>query len=130
MSTPEREINFQGRAMWVKVPSPEAILVWQRTVRRLQGEDVTGWNGAQVMQALERARKIIDSVLANDIDKDWLDDGMLDGTIKFQEATQIIQLTLEAFAETEEPANRAERRAATKRAPAKKAVRRKPAAKP
>jgi hypothetical protein len=122
---PEREIEFQGRAIWVKMPGPEQLLVWQRTVTRLQSADVTGWNGDQVMSAMERARKIIDSVILNQVDKDWLDDQMLDGAVRLQEASGLITQTVEAFAEDD---NRASRRAAAKKTvPAKKAVRKKAA---
>ncbi len=116
--TLEAEIEFQGREMFVKMPSPEQLLVWKRTLAKLQGagED---WNGAQVMAALERARMIIDSVLVHATDVDWLDDEMLAGRIDLKGTSQIIHKAVEAFAET---GNREERRAA-KKAPAKKAAR-------
>jgi hypothetical protein len=118
----EREITFKERAIWVRVPSPEQLLVWKRTVSKLQSADVDGWNGSQVMDALERTRKIIDSVLVHEVDKDWLDDQMLDGNLGLIDTAQIIQLTVEAFAEGD---NREARRAAQK--PAKKAARKKAA---
>jgi hypothetical protein len=124
---PEQEIEFAGRKLWVKMPSPEQLLVWKRTLKKLQGAEVEGWNGEQVMAALERTRSIIDSVLAHDGDKDWLDDEMLAGTIGLMETAQIIQKTVEAFAQAAEAeGNRATRRAA-KKAPAKKATRKKAA---
>lgn len=119
----EREITFRDRAIWVRMPAPEQILVWKRTLKQLQAADIQGWNGEQVMAALERTRLIIDSVLLHQIDKDWLDDEMLAGTLKLQETSQIILLAVEAF---NAPENRADRRAAAKRAPAKKASRKAP----
>lgn len=118
----EREITFKDRVIWVRVPTPEQLLVWKRTVQKLQGADVDGWNGEQVMTALERTRKIIDSVLVHETDKDWLDDQMLDGSVGLIDTAQIIQMTVEAFAEND---NREARRAAAK--PAKKAARKKAA---
>ena len=56
VATPELEIEFEGRQIWVRMPSPEQLLVWKRTLTQLQGADVTGWNGEQVMKALERTR--------------------------------------------------------------------------
>lgn len=118
---PEREIEFEGRMIWVKLPSPEQLLVWQRTMTRLQGADVTTWNGDQVMAALERARKIIDSMIMNNVDKDWLDDEMLAGSLPIGRVFELITLTVEAFADDD---NRASRRAAAKKTtPAKKAAR-------
>lgn len=125
---PEQEIEFAGRTLWVKMPSPEQLLVWKRTLRKLQGADVEGWNGEQVMSALERTRAIIDSVLAHEVDKDWLDDEMLAGTIGLKDTAQLIQMTVEAFASAAEAeGNRETRRAAKKAAPAKKATRKKAA---
>lgn len=120
----ERPIPFRGRELWVKLPSPEQMIVWRRTMKMLQGPDVEGWNGEQAMNALERARTIIDSILVNRPDRVWLDDLMLDGDppLDFREAAGIITATFQAFGnddtETGKPA--------TKRAaPAKKATRRK-----
>jgi hypothetical protein len=123
---PEQEIEFKGRKLWVKMPTPEQLLVWKRTLKKLQGADVSGWNGEQVMKALERTRLIIDSVLAHDTDKEWLDDEMLAGTVGLMETAAIINGTVEAFADAAEAeGNRETRRAAKKTTPAKKAARKK-----
>jgi hypothetical protein len=124
---PELEIPFAGRTLWVKMPTPEQLLVWKRTLRQLQAADVSGWNGEQVMKALERTRLIIDSLLVHDTDKEWLDDEMLAGTIGLMDTAGIINGTVDAFATAaEEGGNRETRRAAAKKAtPAKKAARKK-----
>lgn len=121
---PEREITFKDRKMWVRIPRPEAILVWKRTLTQLQGADVSGWNGHQVMAALERTRKIIDSLIVHDVDKNWLDDEMLDGNLGLVETAQIIQLTVEAFQSDD---NRETRRASAKATKPKKATRKRSA---
>jgi hypothetical protein len=122
---PEREIEFHGRAMWVRIPRPEQLLVWRRILAQLQTIDQNDWTGETVMAALDRLRKIIDSILVHTTDSTWIDDQMLDGTLAFQDLAQIITKAVEAFAPEE---NRADRRAA-KAAPAKKAVRKAPAKK-
>ena len=110
---PEREVEFQGRMIWVKMPSPEQILVWKRILVRLQAPDQDdNWNGEQVMAALERLRKIIDSVVLNKADVEWLDDEMLDGKIGFREAAGLITTAMKAFGDS---ANWADRRAAEKK---------------
>ncbi len=125
---PELEIEFQGRMVWVKMPSPEQLLVWKRTLKQLQGADVQGWNGEQVMKALERTRLIIDSLLVHEVDKEWLDDEMLAGTITLMDTAGIINGTVKAFADAAEAGgNRETRRAAAKAGPAKKAARKKAA---
>lgn len=125
VTMPELELTFAGRKLWVKMPSPEQLLVWRRTLKQLQGADVEGWNGEQVMKALERTRLIIDSLLVHDTDKEWLDDEMLEGNIKLMETAGIINGTVALFAEAaEKDGNRETRRAAAK--PAKKAARKAP----
>lgn len=123
---PEQEIDFAGRKLWVRMPSPEQLLVWKRTLNQLQSAEVQSWNGVQVMKALERTRNIIDSLLVHDTDKEWLDDQLLAGTLGLKDTAQIINGTVEAFTlAAEEGGNRAARRAA-KKAPAKKAARKAP----
>jgi hypothetical protein len=127
---PELEIEFDGRKLWVRMPSPEQLLVWKRTLKQLQGADVSGWNAEQVMIALERTRKIIDSLLVNKADVVWLDDEMLEGNLTLVHTADIITTTVKAFgeaAEREQAENgtRSERRAATKK-PGKKAARKAP----
>lgn len=121
----EREITFRDRVIWVRLPSPEQILVWQRIVRQLQSPDIRGWDSDEVMRALDRARRIIDSIILHRIDVEWLDDLMLDGDLTLEGAAEILQLTIEAFGDGRESSgNRADRRAA-KNAKPKKATRRK-----
>lgn len=115
-----REIEFHGRKFWVRMPSPEQLLVWKRTVVQLQDADISSWDGNQVMAALERTRKIIDSVILHQVDKDWLDDEMLDGGLGLKATGAIITLTVEAFGTDD---NREARRAAKKATPGKKAAR-------
>lgn len=117
----EREIEFRGRKMWVKFPRPEVMLVWQRTLEMLQGPDVNSWNGAQVMKAIGRARNVIGSVIVHPGDQEWLDDEMLAERLELTDCVQLIQTTVDAFAQ--ENKNREERRAETKTP--KKASRRK-----
>ena len=122
---PELEITFKGRLIWVRMPTPEQLLVWKRTLRQLQDAEVKSWNAEQVMIALERTRKIIDSVLVNKADVIWLDDEMLEGNLTLLDTAQIIQSTVEKFAdEAKAEGNRETRRA--KAAP-KKARRKAPA---
>ena len=120
-TVPEQEIAFLSRKMWVRMPSPEQLLVWKRTLNQLQTADISGWNADQVMRALERTRMIIDSVLANRIDIDWLDDEMLAGNVGLKDTAQIIQLTVQAFTTAAETEGNRETRRAAKKATRKKA---------
>jgi hypothetical protein len=118
---PEREIEFHGRTIWMKMPRPEMLMVWRRTLTQLQAINENDWTGETVMAALDRLRNIVDSLLVNKADGIWIDDQFLDGTLTFPELAPLITKAVEAFAPDE---NRADRRAA-KAAPAKKAVRKK-----
>lgn len=112
----ERSIAFRGREIWVKMPSPEQYLVWQRSVKQLEKLDENDWNAEQAIKALARGRAIIDSVILNNPDKEWIDDEWLEGTFGLIETAQILQLATEAFEEK----NRAARRAAPKKAARRK----------
>lgn len=119
---PERGIDFRDRHMVVRIPSPEQLLVWKRTLSYLQKAETTDWAADEVMKALERTRKIIDSVLVHEVDRDWLDDQMLEGNLGLIETAQIIQLTTEAFAaegnhEDRRAAKKTTRKTARKKAP-------------
>jgi hypothetical protein len=127
---PELPITFKDREIWVRMPSPEQLLVWKRILGQLQRVEVEGWNGEQAMAALERTRRIIDSVLVHRTDVDWLDDEMLDGKVGLMGSAEIINKTVEAFAdaaqaERAEHGTRTERRAAKTTKP-KKAARKRP----
>lgn len=121
---PTREIPFRDRSFMLRMPTPEQLLVWQRTVKQLQGADTASWDGNEVMRALERARKIIDSLLSDPRDIEWLDDEMLAGNLGLREVAPIILDALKAFQdgadEKTDPVNREERRA-VKKATRKKA---------
>lgn len=114
------------RTMWVRMPRPEQLLVWQRTVDKLTNAPVTAsWTGTEVMAALERLRKIVDSLLVNKADVAWIDDQFLDGSLTFQTLTPFITETVSAFQQAAAgTGNREERRGAAKKV-AKKAARKK-----
>lgn len=124
---PELEVPFRGRKMWVRMPTPEQLLVWQRVMTRLTDSPIdTSWTGSEVMAALERLRKIIDSILVNKTDVVWIDDQFLEGTLRFKDLVPYLTEVVDAFASAAaENGNREQRRAAAKKAPAKKAARKK-----
>lgn len=114
---PEGTITFRGRKIRVAMPSPEQIMVWQRTLAKLEGVKTSDWTGKEVMSALERTRKIIDTVMLDSTDVDWLDDEMLAGRVGMKEASEILLEAQKAFMK---PAKKAPaKKAPAKRAPAK-----------
>lgn len=125
---PTLPVMLLDREIYVNMPTPEKILVWQRTINRLSKAPVsTSWTGAEVMAALERLRTIVDSIIVNRADVDWIDDQFLAGTLDFRTLTPFVERAMVAFqehtdAQIEQSGTRAERRAA-KKVPAKKATR-------
>lgn len=104
-----RAIQFRGREIMVKFPTDGQLIVWQRTVRNLQSTDTNSWTGEDALRAGERAAKIIDSVIVNRADRDWLDDETLDKGLGLIDRAEIITLTIKAFGGGEEktPAKKA-----------------------
>lgn len=123
---PELEVDFHGRPVWCKMPSPEQILVWKRTLTKLQSADSGSWTGEEALVALERLRKIIDSMLVNKADIEWLDDEMLVGNISLKELAPLMVSTIERFGEAAQAGGNRETRRVK---PAKKAARKAPAKK-
>jgi hypothetical protein len=126
-AVPELPVMFMDREIYCRMPEAEQLLVWQRTVRRLSDAPINAsWTGSEVLTALERLLKIVNSLMANKADIEWLDDQFLERKINFQTLAPFITLVTEAFAKAaEEEGNREDRRAATKKTPAKKAARKK-----
>jgi 1-deoxy-D-xylulose 5-phosphate reductoisomerase len=124
----ELPVMLAGREVYVRMPEPEQLLVWQRTVHRLTEAPVdASWTGSQVMTALERLRKIVDNLFANVADRDWLDELFLDKKIRFQDLAPFITDVTTAFQKYADAQGNRETRRATKKAPAKKAARKKAA---
>lgn len=123
----ELPVMLKGREIYVRMPSPEQLLVWERTVKRLTEAPVNAsWSGSEVLAALERLRRIVDTLMVNRTDVDWLDDQFLDGGLNFQALAPFIAEVVTAFQEfAAANGNREERRTAAK--PAKKAARKKAA---
>ena len=128
ITVPEVEVQFMGRTIWTHMPSPEQLLVWDRTVRNLtEAPPDETWTGSQVMKSLDRLRRIVDTILVNKADVEWMDDQFLDGTLTFKGLAPFIALVVDAFADAAEEANATSNRAARRAKPAKKATRKKAA---
>lgn len=120
LDMPEREIVFAGRTIWVRFPDPSRLLIWQRTLAKLQSLDADRMNFEQVMALMERVRSLVDSILVNRTDIEWIDDEMLAGNLTVLSIAPLVTQAVEAFSTD---TNRETRRAAKKTAPAKKAAR-------
>lgn len=122
------EVPIKGRTVHMAMPTPEQILVWQRTMRRLGNTDLAAMNASQALDAVDRCVRIVTSLFALPKDVEWLEDGLLDQEIKLNDLIVLFGDTVEAFSAlarevSGENDNRESRRAATKAA--KKVVRKK-----
>ena len=108
-----KEVEFKGRALKVKCPTEEQIFAWERLLTKMESmaKEAATVDTARIL--LNRCNKIIDSVIAEEDDREWLEDGRLDGTITLQESAKIVIDALAAYEKEmgKEPPNRAARRA-------------------
>jgi hypothetical protein len=122
----ELPVMFMDREIYARMPSPEQLIVWQRTIKRLETAPMdASWTGSEVMAALERLRKIVDTLMVNRADIDWLDEQFLDETVTFQTLAPFITDVVTAFQEFAAAQGNREARRATKKAAPKKAARKK-----
>ena len=109
----DKVVTFQGRDIKVKCPTEEQIFAWERLLSKMEtmAKEAATVDTARIL--LNRCNKIIDSVIADPEDREWMEDGRLDGTISMKDAAKIVIDALAAY-ESElgtAPTNRAARRA-------------------
>lgn len=110
----EAQITFRGRELVVRFPTDAQLMVWKRTMHNLANAENAQWDGEQALAALERAGKIIDSVIVDKADREWLDDLTLDEGLGLVDRAEIIKLTIAAFG-VEDEASKPVKRAPVKR---------------
>lgn len=121
---PEVPVMFHGREIYARMPRPEQLLVWQRVLKTLtDAPPGTSWTGSEVMSALERLRRIVDSLIVNKADITWIDDQFLDGELVFQDLAPFLTDVTAKFNElAQEEAPNREAKRAVKKAARKKAT--------
>lgn len=124
MEVPTVPVMLNGREIHAKMPRPEQLLVWQRVLKTLtEAPPNTTWTGSEVMAALERLRKIVDSLIVNKADIAWMDDQFLDEALTFTDLAPFLTDVTAKFAElAEESAPNREAKRAVKKATRKKAT--------
>ncbi len=109
-----KTVTFQGRQIAVKCPTEEQIFAWERLLTKMETMTKEAATIDTARTLLNRCNKIIDSVIADPADREWMEDGRLDGTVNMKDAAQIVIDALAAY-EAElgrtAPTNRAARRA-------------------
>lgn len=115
VEAPEAEapktIEFLGRTLQVKPPTAEQLLAWERLLVKLEKVAQSDATAETVRALFGRITRIIDSVVVDEEDREWLEDGRMDGTVTIENSSQIVLDALEAYgADVAQPANRAARR--------------------
>lgn len=90
-------IMFMGRTMLVQAPSPEQLSVWQRLATRAQAMTGAGLTGDGAARLFGRAHRVIESVLVDEHDREWLEDQFLDRALTLEQAADILTLTVNVF---------------------------------
>lgn len=110
-------ITFMGRDLAVQIPNETQLLMWQRIGRRWAGKTTEAISIEETLKVSGQVMAIIESVIANDEDRDWLDEQMIAGKVKIQEAATIVTAAIEKLtmggetkAPTTGPAPKARRR--------------------
>lgn len=85
-----KQVSFGGRDLTVSMPTPEQLAVWQRTAKRMTGVDTANLTGEEAMKLLDRGLRVIQSVLPDEADREWLEDELLDGNLTLEAAAGIV----------------------------------------
>lgn len=107
-----KTIVFQKRTIAVRLPTPDQLVAFRRVFARLESARATEMDGERALALLERAAKVVDTVIADEVDRDWLDDQRLEGAATTEDIMPIIINAISAYGD-EAPGvapNRAARR--------------------
>lgn len=95
-ATTGKTITFLGRQILVQLPDENQITVWRKIVRQLQNAGPNP-DAERVFTLMDRGRRIVDSVITLEEDRDWLDDMLLDRQTTLRETVEIIILAIKAY---------------------------------
>lgn len=112
-----RPVDFYGRQIQAKRPTPEQVAVWQRVAKRFAAIDKDTMTNDSAMRSLDQAMRVVESTLADPDDMEWLEDQLLSGLMRLDQVVGIIGLVADAWndntaaaAPTNGPAPKARRR--------------------
>jgi hypothetical protein len=97
-------IELAGRTMQVRKPSEGAIVVLTRLSRGLgamptegAGQDLTPEQRAKLLRSVGALGTVLDQMLVDSADQEWLDDALISGEVDPQEAFALIGRAAQAF---------------------------------
>jgi len=95
-ATTGKTVSFLGRDILVRLPDENQITIWRKIVRQLQNSGPNP-DAERVFTLMDRGRRIVDSVIELEEDRDWLDDMILDRQTTLRDTVEIIVLAIKAY---------------------------------
>lgn len=99
---PTAVIEFEGRRMLVRRPSIEQIAMYRRIAKQMEAlkdrEITTAKEGESVVIIFDRAAKMIESVLVDADDREWVQDQLLAGR-KISDLVPILRQAIDKIGE-------------------------------
>lgn len=105
------KVELGGRDIEMRKPTDGALVVLARTFRGLPKIENVGELPDDVREKLIRnlgtLGKVVEGMIVQEDDKDWLDDAMIDGTVTAEDVFGVIKTAGEKFNGTATPAKKA-----------------------
>lgn len=99
---PTTAIEFEGRRMLVRRPSIEQIAMYRRTAKQMEAlkdrDITTPKQGEDVVRIFDRAARMIESVLVDDDDREWVQDQLMAGR-KISDLVPILRQAIDKLGE-------------------------------
>lgn len=93
-----KTIVFQGRRISVKQPAPDQLVAIKTVGKQFEAHQKTSTvDTDRVVRLWQRGQMLIATVIADPTDKEWLEDGYLDGSIQLADAWDIVLDAVEAW---------------------------------
>ncbi len=114
---PTKPIVFKGRTIEVLEPSDEQFIALVRLSRLPTSAD--GISQTRMLATLNRVPDLARALCAHEDDREWLEDGLVDSSIKVLDFPEFCFQVITEWWGEQGPTNRASRRRPAKKAPAR-----------
>jgi hypothetical protein len=105
------KVPLGGRDIEMRKPTDGSLVVLSRTFRGLPKienvAEITDQMRDRLVRDLGILGKIVEGMIVNEVDKDWLDDAMIDGTVTAEDVFGCIQVAGQKFNGSATPAKKA-----------------------
>jgi hypothetical protein len=107
------KVPLGDREVEMRRPTDGALVVLARVARGLptsmieNGDELPDEVREKLIRNLGTLGKVVEGMIVNDADKDWLDEAMIDGTVTAEQVFAAIQVAGEKINGTKTPAKKA-----------------------